>query len=57
MQVDRNQQTNVFFGNESDGCYIELIPGQSITIPVNDANKISVRATVVGQYVNWMVLR
>jgi len=57
LQVGRDQQTNVFVGNAANGCFVELIPGQSITIPINDLNKVYVRAAAEGQTVNWLALR
>ena len=39
------------------GCFVELVPGGSITIPVNDLQKVCVRGSVAGLVVNYLAVR
>ena len=46
----------VYVGSEIDGCHIELVTGASITIPINDLNKVYIRGSAVGLDVNYLAV-
>lgn len=58
IQADPANTQNVLVGNETHGCYIVLRAGETITIPINDARKIYVRAAAGAGYqrVNWIAM-
>lgn len=56
VQASANNTAVVHVGNESQGCYVELPAGVALTIPVNDVNKIYVRAAAGIQTVNWIAM-
>ena len=57
VQSSRNNTEYILVGNDTDGSFIELAPGQSITIPVNNVMKVCVRAEGGSQTVNWMAMQ
>jgi hypothetical protein len=44
----------VYVGNLTHGCYVELPAGGVLTVPINDVEKVYVRAAGAGYVVNWM---
>jgi hypothetical protein len=54
---DTNQQGSyVYVGNQSQGCVIELTPGNSVIIPINDLEKIYVRGSAANLLVNFLAM-
>lgn len=58
VQADPSNADNVVVGDEAHGCFIVLRPGESITIPINDAKKVYVRTADGGgvSRVNWIAM-
>lgn len=49
-----NQQgTIIYVGEMADGCHIPLSAGSSCIVPINDLNKVYVRASAGTQTVHW----
>lgn len=57
LQAALDNTAYVYVGNETQGCYIELDAGATVTIPINDLNKVYVRAASGTQFVNWIAVR
>jgi len=53
VQNDPASTNNVVVGN-AFAQWIVLIPGASMTIPINDPNKVYVRAAAGNATINWM---
>ena len=56
VQADPGNNANVAVGRQQ-GCYVQLQAGIGIWIPINDLNKVHVRAIAGTQTVNWIAMR
>ena len=54
IQNDPASANNVLIGNEF-GQYVAVVPGQSITIPINDLNNIYAHS-IGGATINWIAM-
>ncbi len=57
IQAAKNNASYCYVGNQSDGCYIELPAGTTISIPINDVSKVYVRSATDNMIVNWLAMR
>ena len=46
----------IYVGDETHGCHIPLVPGASMTIPIDNVSKIHVRAASGSQLAAWMAM-
>lgn len=56
VQAEPTNDDFVAVGNSSQGCHVRLAPGAAITIPINDVNKVYVRAESGTQAVHWLAM-
>lgn len=54
LQADPDNQNDVFVGGR-DGCHYELNAGDSVTLLINNLNKVYVQADSGTPTVNWLV--
>lgn len=50
------QGSYVYVGNRGQGCVIELTPGNSVIVPINDLEKIYVRGSAANLSVNFLAM-
>ncbi len=56
VQNDPTSGANAMVGNALNGQYIVLVPGDSITIPINDLNKVHVGTAGGGAKINFLAM-
>ena len=56
VQASRNNGEYIKVGNRAQGCFFELAAGDSITIPINNLNKVQVKAEAGTQTVYWIAM-
>lgn len=56
LQASEDNSQVVYIGNDKDGCYFELPSGGSVTIPINNVNKIFCLPASGTQIVNWIAM-
>lgn len=56
LQASPANNDYVAVGNLAQGCHIRLVPGAMVTIPIDDVNKVFVRAGSGTQAVFWMAM-
>jgi len=50
---NNDQGSIVYVGEMADGCHIPLSAGSNYVVPINDLNKICLRASTGTQTVHW----
>jgi hypothetical protein len=57
IQADPGNTANIYVGCQLTGCHFVLTAGNFISLPINDLNKVCVRAGGDVQRVNWIAMR